>query len=524
MVKRDKTHTSPKPIIPGFYPDPSICRVEEDYFLVTSSFEYFPGVPIFHSRDLLNWRQIGHCLTRPSQLPLTVDLEQVHHTLRDTRISRGIWAPTLRYHDGIFYMVTTNITDGRHLLVTTTDPAGEWSEPMYIDLRPELDLSIDPSLMFDADGTVYFTCTGQPQAIHQFEIDVATGEQLSPIHKLTEGFHGLWVEGPHLYHIGEWYYLLTAEGGTSYGHRVSLGRSLSPWGPFEAAPNNPILSHIETEFPVQAVGHGDLVEAHDGSWWLVCLGVRPDRAWHTHHIGRETFLTPIEWSEDSWFAPPNQHLSHSYPAFAEHREHPHFDTPTLDRFTDDTLPLYWNTIRNLDPQAYSLQERPGWLRLHGNTYTLDEKLHAPTFVGRRQQHIHCEFRCKLDFSPENEGEMAGITVLMNERHHYDLFVQGVSSRCVTLRRHVDDMQCDTATVPVSDGGLILIVRASATKYTFAVIDATGEKHLLGSGSVRFLSTEISGGFVGVYFGLFAVANDSHRVTPADFTDVIYQPL
>ena len=214
------------PIIPGFYPDPSICRVGEDYYLVTSSFEYFPGVPIFHSRDLIHWRQIGHCLTTATQLPLA-----------QAGSSKGIFAPTLRYHAGRFYMVTTNVSVGKHFYVSTDDPAGQWSEPIWIDQS-----GIDSSLFFDDDGTVYFTWT-KLNGIYQAEIAIQTGELKHEPQLIWKGTGGRYPEAPHLYKINGSYYLMIAEGGTEYGHMETIARAESPWGSFQPCPHNPILTH-----------------------------------------------------------------------------------------------------------------------------------------------------------------------------------------------------------------------------------------------------------------------------------------
>ena len=235
------------PIIPGFHPDPSIVRVGQDYYLVTSSFEFFPGVPIFHSRDLVHWRQIGHVLTRPSQLPLD-----------GARASGGIFAPTLRYHDGTFYMITTNVTGGGNFYVTATDPAGPWSEPVWLKGQG----GIDPSLLFDDDGTVYFASNGggpgasEGRGIYLSTLDPKTGALASRPRLVWGGTGKRYPEGPHLYHVNGYYYLLIGEGGTEYGHMVSIGRSRSPWGPYEACPRGPILTHRDTEAdqPIQGTG------------------------------------------------------------------------------------------------------------------------------------------------------------------------------------------------------------------------------------------------------------------------------
>ena len=244
------------PILPGFYPDPSICRVGEDYYLVTSSFEYFPGVPVFHSRDLVNWRQIGHCLTRKSQLDLDA-----------AKSSGGIYAPTIRHHAGRFYMVTTDTTGRGNILVSADDPAGPWSEPISIRQG-----GIDPSLFFDASGKVYFSSNclhGNRRGLQQSEIDIEMGELLSASKFLWEGTGGKYPEAPHLYLKDGWYYLLIAEGGTEFGHMITVARSRAAFGPFEPCPQNPILSHRSTSHSIQSTGHGDMIQDHLGGWWMV---------------------------------------------------------------------------------------------------------------------------------------------------------------------------------------------------------------------------------------------------------------
>jgi xylan 1,4-beta-xylosidase len=269
------------PVIPGFHPDPSACRVGDDCYLVTSSFEYFPGVPIYHSRDLAHWRQIGHCLTRPSQDPLG-----------KARSSGGIYAPTIRHHDCTYYMITTNVSSGGHFLVTAPDPAGEWSEPTWIS-GP----GIDPSLFFDDDGKVYLSCSSQ--GIAQREIELPSGK-LGEERHIWAGTGGQYPEGPHLYKIGGLYYLLISEGGTEYGHMLTIARSSSPWGPFESCPRNPILSHRSLSSPIQATGHGDFLQDGDGNWWVLFLGIRPNGHWPYHHLGRETFLAGLTWDAEGW--------------------------------------------------------------------------------------------------------------------------------------------------------------------------------------------------------------------------------
>lgn len=278
------------PVIKGFYPDPSVCSAYGKYYLAASSFQYFPGVPIFESEDLVNWRQIGYAITRSSQ----VKLEGVPS-------SGGIFAPTLRFYDGRFYMVTNNNSADENYYIYTDDINGEWSEPVVVEQD-----GIDPSLLFD-EGHVYFISNGSDEngrgVIRQCEIDIETGRKLTETKAIWGGTGGRYLESPHMYHIGEWYYLMAAEGGTEYGHMVTYARSRSVWGPFESYPDNPVLTNRnKAPYILQGIGHGDLIERADGCWFIITLGFRQIGLWQPyHHLGREVFLTPVKFREDGWF-------------------------------------------------------------------------------------------------------------------------------------------------------------------------------------------------------------------------------
>lgn len=279
------------PIIPGFYPDPSICRVKNKYYLVTSSFNYFPGVPLFESEDLVNWQQIGHVLTRKSQLEL-----------KGASTSGGIYAPTIRYHEGRFYMVTTNVDYGGNFYVWTDDIHGEWSDPIYVEQG-----GIDPSLYFE-NGHAYFMSNGEDDAgvsgITQCEIDIETGQKLTPSKSLWQGAGGRYLEGPHLYKINGYYYLLASEGGTEYGHMLVYARSQEITGPYQNFEQNPVLTNRNLGgYQIQGCGHGDLVSDPNGNWWLVHLGFRQLDRWLQHHItGREVYLVPVTFDQNGWFS------------------------------------------------------------------------------------------------------------------------------------------------------------------------------------------------------------------------------
>jgi len=506
------------PVIPGFYPDPSVVRVGEDFYLVNSSFEFFPGVPVWHSRDLVHWNQAGHALTRDSQLPL-----------QKARPSGGIYAPTIRYHDGTFYMITTNVDGGGNFFVTAKDPAGPWSEPVWLkDVG-----GIDPSLFFDDDGTAYLTShaspPGQPRGIYQTTIDVKTGRLLQPLRLVWDRTGTRYPEGPHLYKARGRYYLLMAEGGTEYGHMVTVGRADTPWGPFEACPRNPILTHRQTEndVPVQGTGHADLVEAADGSWWLVFLGFRSVSG-YWHHLGRETYLSPVTWDADGWPVvnggrPVGLEVqANTLPAVT-------LEPPATRVRFDHALGREWNHLRNPRPEAYRLDTRPGWLTLNGDATAMGDAA-SPTWVGRRQQHMAARAATLVDFVPAREGDEAGLSVYMNPDHRYEIAVSRARGRRqVFVRQRIGPyVETITARAPLAgDESIVLQVEASAEQYAFSYgVAASGRPPMatipLGKASVRYLSSEVAGGFTGVYLGLYATGNGRPAAAPAHFAWFDYE--
>lgn len=506
--------TFQNPVITGFYPDPSICRVGDDYYLVTSSFEYFPGVPILHSRDLVHWQQIGHCLTTPSQLPLD-----------GSQSSHGIYAPTIRYANDRFFMVTTNVSNGGNFYVHTDDPAGPWSEPIYVDQG-----GIDPSLMFDEDGTVYFTSTGPAvgassngPGIYLCTLDIETGRRTSETKYIWTGTGGAYPEAPHLYHIGDWYYLLVAEGGTEYGHMVTVARSRAPFGPYESCPSNPILTHRSVRNRLQGTGHADMIQAHDGSWWMVFLAFRPQGSPPCYHLGRETCLTPITWTEDGWPAIPSvQPLPKELPA-PSFGPRPGLAVAVRDDFNEATPGLCWNYLRSPDLAAYSLTDRPGWLRLHGAAASLED-VSTLTMLMQRQRHFHARAATRMEFAPQAANEEAGLTIRMNERHHYELFrTHREGQDRLVLRCRIDFLQKELADIPAPAGAVTLGIESDPFTYAFYV-ESDGNRTPIGQAQCRFLSTEVASGFTGVYYGLYATGNGKPCVQPADFDWFDYEPL
>ena len=415
------------------YPDPTICRVGRDFYLACSSFEYFPGVPIFHSRDLVHWRQLGHVLTRRSQLDLT-----------GCASSGGIYAPTLRHHEGTFHLVTTLVGRG-NLLVTARDARGPWSDPQWLDAE-----GVDPSLAF-LDGRTIYTRNGpgsDPDHPFVYQRELARARP----RVVWRGLGGVWPEGPHLYLRDGWYYLVTAEGGTSYDHSVVVARSRRAFGPFTPSPHGPLLTHRDRpRHPVQATGHADLVDLEDGTTWAVLLGIRPGRG-RRHHLGRETFLAPVEWGADGWprMSPVELRVRAPFPL------HPQQAPPVRTVFTGG-LPPEWVFVR--EPGAWSAN---GTLRLRG------------TAVYRRQQHFDLTARTRVT------GDGAGICVRASDEFHAALvlargevhLVRTSRGRAVTLAR-----------TSVEPGPVTLEVRATADRYVFACGAA------LGSVSTRLFSAE-----------------------------------
>ncbi|MDV7219477.1 glycoside hydrolase family 43 protein [Streptomyces prunicolor] len=469
--------TYDNPVIGGFHPDPSVCRVGEDYYLACSSFEYFPGVPLFHSRDLVHWRQIGNVLDRPSQLDLP----------DDTPASAGIYAPTLRHHDGRFYLITTDVRGKGTFLVTADRPEGPWSDPVLVDVP-----GIDPDLAWDEDGNCWCAVAG----VTVSRIDPATGKVLEGPLPIWSGTGLQHPEAPHLYRVGDWWYLMIAEGGTAHGHSVSIARARSPRGPYEPAPANPILSARSTDLPIQSTGHADLVTAPDGTWWMVLLGTRP-RGWFPgfHVLGRETFLTPVEWA-DGWPRVGPVEEQHQAPS----TWHPFQLPPVRDDFDAPTLAFSWISPRSRPDDSWSLTRRPGWL-------TLDARS-GPAFFGRRQQHLDCRAAVRID---PGSGR-AGLSVRMDEAHHYDIEVAG---GVVSVVLRIGPVRERIAERAVEPGPLTLAVDISTADVgtrgpdtlTFSVEGPEGAVELAELDG-RYLSTQVAGGFTGRVIGMYVTEGEA----------------
>jgi beta-xylosidase len=477
------------PVIPGFHPDPSVCRVGDDFYLVTSTFTWFPGVPIFHSRNLVDWTQIGNVLDRPSQL----DLGATHGWA-----SLGVYAPTIRYHVGRFFMINTNVTHSgaRNFFVTAEDPAGPWSEPTFIDVG-----GIDPDLAWDDDGTCWLHYSRSVD-IARCRIDDTTGAVLDGPDATWSGTGLQYPEAPHLYALDGTWYLLIAEGGTHEGHAVSIARGPSPVGPWEGCPANPILSHRSTDKPIQNTGHADLVEAVDGSWWMVLLGVRPRGVASGFHVlGRETFLVPIQWV-DGWPVAGELALA------MDHRPPGSVAAVALDGrddFDGDSLDPQWIGIRRAPDGVATLAARRGWLSVHGTDATLHDD--EPAFVGRRQQHQYCKVRALVDPGVSTE---AGLAVIMDDTFHYEVARRGDE---VVVRARIASLDTVVGSAPRVGDPVVLRIETRPHPHGPDVVvlgfeEEDGAFHELAEVDGRYLSTEVAGGFTGRVIGMYAVGGDA----------------
>ncbi len=483
------------PVIRGFYPDPSVCAAKGKFYLVNSTFEYFPGMPVFESDDLVHWKQINNCLTRQSQLDV-----------RGIGASGGIFAPTIRYNNGRFYVVVTNVSfDFGNFYVYTDDIYGEWSDPIKVDRG-----GIDPSLLFDGDKT-YFISNGSDDfgvnGISLCEIDIATGKKLTQAKCISHGCGGRYLEGPHLYHINDWYYLMVAEGGTEYGHMECMLRSKNIWGPYEQCPSNPILTNRNLGgYPVQGSGHADLVEGPDGQWYMVHLAFRQISQYGTfHNLGRETFLMPVFWDKEGWpsvgadgTCRSKWELKDGKCTILPDAPYPEYNF-TLNKISDVylRLPDYSNYKIAYDSQGKaSSAEIRGTKDFLGTTGIV-------SFVGTRQCEHKGKMEVQLDAATLATGQSAGITSYLTELDYYCLEAsrteKGLS---VTAKLVIGGKTVPGKSLTVNGDKINLKIESDNINYFLSAKDDNGNYIELLDGQTRYLSSEVAGGFTGVILALY----------------------
>lgn len=513
------------PILAGYYPDPSVVRVGEDYYMVNSTFGFFPGIPIFHSRDLVNWTQLGNVIHRPEQL----SFDGIHLGYN------GVYAPTIEYRDGTFYVINTCVGCGGNFVVTATDPAGPWSDPTWI---PDI-AGIDPSIFFDDDGKTYVVHHRDPvdkkydahTALWVLEVDPITFAPLSEDVMLVDGadeapWHTEYIEGPHIYKVDGTYYLSAPGGGTGYFHGQLVYKSDNIFGPYVANPNNPILTQLglpdDRVNPVTSTGHADMFTDSNGDWWAVFLGTRvydlntPPRDPSNFATGRETFMLPVTW-QDGWPRILDKGQAVSY---AVKKPHLAVDKIALtpltgnyhvrDEFKNNELAPHWLMVRTPHRQWWKTANQG--LSMQARSSQMGD-YQQPSFVGRRLAHMKASFATKVQFNPEQQNDEAGLMALQNDDYFY-AFGVGLNAKGERVLRVRKKAGSDYAKYGQVVTESKLSIKASDAVYLSMAIDKTqlnfsysldGKTYttLLDNADGKVLTTAMAGGFTGAVVGMYA---------------------
>jgi len=524
MLNEKKEFTNP--ILAGFYPDPSLCKVGEDYYLVNSTFAYFPGIPIFHSKDLVNWKLIGHVLDRPEQL-----------NLDGFGVSRAIFAPAIKYNDGIFYVTCTLVDGGGNFVVTTKDPAGPWSNPNWL---PEVN-GIDPSLYFNDDGKVYLLYNSDApdnkplyeghRTVRIVDFDIVNMKVTSKPKILINGGvdiskKPIWIEGPHIYNKDGFYYLIPAEGGTAEDHSQVVFRSKNVEGPYIPWEKNPILTQRDLDpkrkNPVTCTGHAALVEIDNGDWWAVFLACRPYEPFEENYYntGRETFLAPVKWI-DGWpvINPDYETVQYNYPLPIE-KTTGNVDIPYSgnfihkDDFDGKKLHPSWIYLRTPHEKWYDLDNGKNILSIKLRPETCSGKLN-PSFIARRQQHSRGYGMVSLQFDPQAENEKAGLLIFQDETHFYYLckslsgvgeVVQLYKSNNDSHKNNMELLTSKQLDEKIDWKELILKIEVKGKEFVFYYGNDLNKLEILKDNvDASFLSIKKAWGFTGNVYSMYATS-------------------
>ncbi|GAB3823246.1 glycoside hydrolase family 43 protein [Hymenobacter jeollabukensis] len=504
-----------------------MIRVGTDYYLVNSTFSYFPGIPVFHSKDLKNWQQIGNVISRPTQMNFLGD-----------RMTRGLFAPAIEHNNGTYYVTCTQIDHKGNFVVTAKNPAGPWSDPVFL---PEV-RGIDPSLFFEGDKAYVIYNSDPPdnkplysghRSIKIIELDPVKLQTVGEAKIVVNGGVDLskkpvWIEGPHLMKRGSWYYLYAAEGGTSVNHTEVVFRGKSAWGPFVPYEKNPILSQRELpqdrKDPITSAGHAQFVDGPDGKTYAIFLAVRPYEGNH-YNTGRETFIVPVEW-KDEWpvTVPGPNGVQYSYPAKFPEVKQPgarpqsgNFGyTLTFEKQLDPAL-LFMRTV---DSSSFSLSKANG-LTLKLKPETVAETGN-PAFIGKRQQHMYGSTETELNFAAKAANESAGLVVFQDEKHFYYLCKSVADGKpVVQLLKSTAEVnkteKLAQAPLKAAGGKLGLRVSFAGDKYGFQFSeDGKKWQTLQDQVDARFLSTQTAGGFIGCVLGMYGTSAGQPTTNTAAF--------
>ena len=524
------------PILAGGYPDPSICKVGDTFYLVNSSFEYFPGLPIHKSTDLINWELIGHGLHRESQASSTVNLV-------DVQSNGGIHAPTIRFNKGVYYIISTNVyydaekkkANMVNFIITANNPAGPWSDPIHIEGAP----GIDPDLFFDDNGRVWYVGNQAPEnprfdgegEIWLQELDLNEYNLIGERHLLWRGAcGGVWAEGPHMYKKDGKYYLIIAEGGTSFNHAVMVAMSENIEGPYISNPRNPILTsrHLSYDNWVNSTGHGDIIELDDGRYYMVILGIRNEIN-RSSNMGRETFIAPLSWEREPFEWKENKDL---WPVVSpisgkvEKENEVIFTNSTQinsynfrDDFNSKTLGLKWNFRRLPLENIYSLDKREGFLRIFSNQNIIKER-HRAALMGFKQNQTYFEYFTSMNFNPENNKSEAGISIFQKDDNYLNFTVikkDGNFFIKVNAYNKNKLILKDEQLIPDYKGKIKLKISSEEGEYKL-FYSTRGSRYRL----FDKLKNDIllSKGYTGAHIGLYITSNgeDSNDYVDFDYVD------